>query len=1140
MSLMIDAFRPASEQIREIADASDGTIQIHDETTRPSGYRQFEISIRFESLERVEDGLRVRARELFYVIVPPTFPFNYPTVKTPHVRFSGFRHVQWRQYPCLYQSSKDWYPGDGMYGFIRKLDSWIRNAALNNLDPDDAPLHPPVVYPTVNRLFVPKANTPLIDGYPWFGFAELRERDNRTEIIGWKKPGEKCLAQVAPAILLHKPLPFEYPKTVNSLLKELESHGIEYASFISLLVSYAQFKSAGTSLNIILGTPMRRISPDGPALQHLAVWEISVKDANKLRELNIATKVGNKVQRDTAVKAVIKWSILAEVGWCMVREMRPEVTMRRDHSSPMAWFRGKRVAIWGCGAVGTHVAESIVRAGVESIELVDNKTVTPGLLVRQGFEDADIGKFKAEALCEKLKRINLKLEAVSSTDDLIKLITGSNPIPKVDLIIDCTASSTVQAALERVLRDIDSRPIIGSIAIDSQAALAIATLSMPSHSGITLDLIRKLKLEACRRPKLSKLLEAFWSKTGPNERFQPEPGCSEPTFIGSNADLAGLSACMLNSIARAIATSNNCYTGAGWLLEESGSIHAFTWPSDHILRDKEQGYSIRVCPHVEREMRGWARHSVRTVGEKIETGGLVFGELNEAAGVLWVTDVEGPPPDSQAAEDYFTCGTEGMKEAAQGRYCRFRKSVDCLGSWHTHPTSAPYPSDVDIHAVEQLLADRKTKRKTCLILILSGNPDDPVLGAYIFRKKLSDEKFVQTQKNVMTTTRLGQQPKKPRNIGLAFSGGGSRAIAFHLGCLRALYDLNLLNRVQVISSVSGGSVISAMYAYSNDSFQKFDERVVQLLNRGLHRNIFYQVLKPSSIWKSLQILVTTSAYFFVHIPLRIIRALVRLNIPINFKPPPMRAFSRTEAFRAVISKSLFGNIKVHNVSRGSFDTVINATELRTGSAFRFGSQQSGCWRFGTIAHEAALVSDAVAASAAYPACFPALERKYRFTKNKKTTKPTRVLLTDGGVFENLGVSPMEPGRVSSISTNVFNPDYIICCDAGAGLFDDESYPTYWPCRMYRSFLTVFRKVQDATRKKLHFLSNNGKISGFTLCYLGQQDNALPWMPAGLPKREEVQNYPTDFAAMSTEDIDRLARRGELLMRFLISYYLPDL
>ena len=135
---------------------------------------------------------------------------------------------------------------------------------------------------------------------------------------------------------------------------------------------------------------------------------------------------------------------------------------------------------------------------------------------------------------------------------------------------------------------------------------------------------------------------------------------------------------------------------------------------------------------------------------------------------------------------------------------------------------------------------------------------------------------------------------------------------------------------------------------------------------------------------------------------------------------------------------------------------------------------------------------------------------------------------------------MEPGRNPSISGNAYSPDYILCCDAGAGLFDDDSYPTRWPSRMYRSFLTVFRKAQDGTRNKLHLFAKSGDITGFALCYLGQLDHRLPWVPAAMPKRDEVRHYPTDFAAMSTEDMDRLALRGEYLTRFLIAYYHPDL
>ena len=71
------------------------------------------------------------------------------------------------------------------------------------------------------------------------------------------------------------------------------------------------------------------------------------------------------------------------------------------------------------------------------------------------------------------------------------------------------------------------------------------------------------------------------------------------------------------------------------------------------------------------------------------------------------------------------------------------------------------------------------------------------------------------------------------NIGLALSGGGSRAIAFHLGCLRALHDLGILDRVTVLSTVSGGSVIGALYALSADPFPLFEKRVRNVLRRGL-------------------------------------------------------------------------------------------------------------------------------------------------------------------------------------------------------------------------------------------------------------------------------------------------------------------
>ena len=51
------------------------------------------------------------------------------------------------------------------------------------------------------------------------------------------------------------------------------------------------------------------------------------------------------------------------------------------------------------------------------------------------------------------------------------------------------------------------------------------------------------------------------------------------------------------------------------------------------------------------------------------------------------------------------------------------------------------------------------------------------------------------------------QPK----LGLALSGGGHRAAFFHVGVLARLAELGLLRPVQVISTVSGGSIVGALY-----------------------------------------------------------------------------------------------------------------------------------------------------------------------------------------------------------------------------------------------------------------------------------------------------------------------------------------
>jgi NTE family protein len=56
-----------------------------------------------------------------------------------------------------------------------------------------------------------------------------------------------------------------------------------------------------------------------------------------------------------------------------------------------------------------------------------------------------------------------------------------------------------------------------------------------------------------------------------------------------------------------------------------------------------------------------------------------------------------------------------------------------------------------------------------------------------------------------------QEDTAQGKLGLALSGGGFRAAYFHLGTLAGLAELGLLREVQVVSTVSGGSIVGALY-----------------------------------------------------------------------------------------------------------------------------------------------------------------------------------------------------------------------------------------------------------------------------------------------------------------------------------------
>lgn len=99
-----------------------------------------------------------------------------------------------------------------------------------------------------------------------------------------------------------------------------------------------------------------------------------------------------------------------------------------------------RVLIAGCGALGTHVAEALARAGVGLLRLIDRDYVELSNLQRQVlFDESDVaaGQPKAVAAQRRLTDINSTIAIEAVVDDL-NAANITEHVAGIDLIIDAT------------------------------------------------------------------------------------------------------------------------------------------------------------------------------------------------------------------------------------------------------------------------------------------------------------------------------------------------------------------------------------------------------------------------------------------------------------------------------------------------------------------------------------------------------------------------------------------------------------------------------------------------------------------------------------------------------------------------------
>ena len=736
----------ALEQLEEIAAKSHGVLEIV-EFTEPAEadvYLRVAVSVDCGLYPRAVGGIPFRSRERLLISIAPQFPLDIPSLRFSHSEYGGFPHVQWGSSICLYQSPEtEWQPDDGMRGFVQRMEEWLRAGAAKQLDPTGLPLHPPVAYSQgLTLAVVPTQNTPTPEPPWWAGYAKIiRENEVSLELGEWLEHDNVASGtRVAPAILLPGDMPFEYPETIAALKNVLEQRGIPLEIIRLLLSTGALRNHDDKPLVFVLGAAMRGIA-GGERQQHLAAWRIKAEQALELRNAILAATEENPVDE----QLFQEWTERASIDWCSVLEDRPEIIVQRDTGTPAQFWRGRHVAIIGCGAIGSTIAMLLARAGVAKLQLYDKALVKPGLLVRQMFDRHQIGCGKASATRTNVRYINPKIDVVAHHRNIIDVLCIADmakAIFEADVVINATASIRVSTALEYHFRDWpkDHPPIV-SMAIGHRADTGLMTLGQRDVAGISHDLDRRLKLEFANSSNGNRMLDEFWPTRAQASRlFQPEPGCSDPTFVGSAADIVVLTGRMLNVASGWLArgVSDRAY-GFGMYIPTAPQTIAdlppeaeYSWPSDGIYADPRHGYQIRLAPAAEAAMLSWMRRSERQCGADVETGGVLFGQVDDFLKVIWVTTAGGPPPDSTATRNGFLCGTHGVARMNQEFVARSQGSISFIGMWHTHPGSVPDPSPIDRDAMVLLFANPDFQCRHFLMLIIGGSSKEPLIAGCLF------------------------------------------------------------------------------------------------------------------------------------------------------------------------------------------------------------------------------------------------------------------------------------------------------------------------------------------------------------------------------------------------------------------------
>ena len=538
-----DRLHQALDQLVAVVDATE-SLSISNTIVEEDTARVI-LKVDTTIYSRGTGGLPVKPRELVTIQFNGHFPWIPPTAFVMHGRWAGFPHVLRGIRLCLYlDPATQWQPENGMAGYIGSLSGWFEEAIAGEFDPRTALYHPVggVLHRTPGAPTIVVADPlPFDDDSLHFQRILLRRLSpHRVDLVAWRRNRKVDHTHIGLLVVLPKMLPFGAGSRLSDLtdIVGLQQSNGARKRLLQKLRQTSDALNPSDPLQIVVAVP--NPANDGQGRFHLVAGHVDSCDINESLTAAEWRGLGNSPSPNEP-----------EMSWLYVDDLRPGVSVRRDSGQPSQHFRGRSVELWGCGALGSWMAELLVRAGISQVTLRDPGHVTKGLLVRQNYSELDVGRPKAEALADRLRSINSNLDVRPVVGICERSIPDSL---NCDVVIDATVSTSVATAIENAQEVEQFRAPVIQIATDSETAtLGILTICHPRSGSTTNDIDQAVGARAEAEPALAPFL-GFWDQEA-SLPLTPTLGCSVPTFRGSGADLAAIASIGINLASLALARS---------------------------------------------------------------------------------------------------------------------------------------------------------------------------------------------------------------------------------------------------------------------------------------------------------------------------------------------------------------------------------------------------------------------------------------------------------------------------------------------------------------------------------------------------------------------------------------------------------